>query len=39
MIKVLCNIFPTLNLCSHVAFVFSKYYYYLPKKDKKKCSH
>jgi len=34
MIKLLCNLFPSPNLWSHVAFVFSKYYYYLPENEK-----
>jgi len=34
MIKLLCNIFPTPNLWSHVAFVFTKYYKNLSPQEK-----
>jgi len=34
MLKLLCNIFPSPNLWSHVAFVFSKYHYTLSPQEK-----
>jgi len=34
MIKLLCNIFPSPNFWTHVAFIWTRYYYYLPKEER-----
>ncbi|OUM59778.1 hypothetical protein PIROE2DRAFT_63557 [Piromyces sp. E2] len=36
VIKLLCNVFPCTNVWSHVALVWTKYYYYLPQAEKDK---
>ena len=38
MLKLLCHIFPSHNFWSHVAFVWTRYYSYLPPKEKDKKS-
>jgi len=39
LIRLLCNVFPGSDFWSHVALVWTKYYYYLPPEEKSRSSN